>query len=106
MDCDIVFMTPSMLNIRYCEETAEAHKEYAKVTAKSQNEGKMDSFMDAAREVCAENNVQICDCYAKWKKMSEMGVDTTLLLDNYINHPTRGMHIFFAECIFDTLIFG
>ena len=106
MGSDIVFMTPNMLNTRYCEETAEMHKEYAKKTAKNQNEGKMDAFMDAAREVCAEYNVPICDCYSKWKKMAELGVDTTLLLDNYINHPTREMHVFFADCLFDTLIFG
>ena len=106
LGCDIVFMTPNMLNTRYCEETAEAHKEYAKKTAKNQNEGKMDSFMDGAREVCAEMGVSVCDCYAKWKKLNEMGVDTTLLLDNYINHPTREMHVFFADCLFDTLLFG
>ena len=106
IDCDVVFMTPNMLNTRYCEETAEMHKEYAKKTAKNQNEGKMDAFMDAAREVCTEYNVPICDCYSKWKKMAELGVDTTHLLDNYINHPTREMHVFFADCLFDTLIFG
>ena len=106
IDCDIVFMTPNMLNTRVCPETAEVHKEYAAKTAKNQNEGVMDSFMDGARKACAEMGVTVCDCYAKWKKMSEMGVDTTSLLDNYINHPTREMHVFFADCLFDTLIFG
>ena len=106
IDCDIVFMIPNMLNTRYCEETADMHKEYAKKTAAMQTGGKMDMFMDGAREVCAKYNVTMCDCYAKWKKMSEMGVDTTLLLDNYINHPTREMHVFFADCLFDTLLFS
>ncbi len=106
LGCDIVFMTPNMLNTRFCPETAEVHKEYAVKTAKHQNEGKMDMFMDGARQVCAEMGVTVCDCYAKWKKLYEIGVDTTLLLDNYINHPTREMHVFFADCLFDTLLFG
>ncbi len=105
LGCDIVFMTPNMLNTRVSPDTAEVHLNYAAKTAEMQLSGKMDSFMDAAREVAEKFDVPVCDCYKKWKAMQEMGIDTDLLLDNCINHPTREMHVFFAECLLDTLLF-
>ena len=106
MGSDIVFMTPNMLNTRVHPETAEVHLNYAAKTAAHQNGGKMDEFMNAAIKVCAEHGVMLCDCYKKWKAMNQNGIDTDLLLDNYINHPTREMHVFFADCLFDTLLFS
>ena len=37
--------------------------------------------------------------------MNANGVNTTRLLANYINHPTREMHALFAETLYET-IFG
>ncbi|MBQ8525468.1 MAG: hypothetical protein IJ460_01945 [Clostridia bacterium] len=47
----------------------------------------------------------MCDCYAKWKKLSETE-DTTMLLVNRINHPTREMHELFAQSLFELLFDG
>ena len=104
--CETVFMTPNMLNTKVCDGVAEQHKAYAVKTAQMQNEGRMEDFMAVARETARQHGVPVCDCYSKWKSLAEMGVDTTLLLDNYINHPIREMHFFFADCLFDTLLFG
>ena len=106
LDADIVFMTPNMLNTRVSPNTAEVHLNYAAKTAEIQLSGKMDKLMNAAREVASEHNVPVCDCYKKWKAMYDMGVDTDALLANCINHPTREMHVFFAECLLETLLFG
>lgn len=105
LGCDIVFMTPNMLNTKVSPNTAEVHINYAAKTANMQLSGRMDDFMDAARKVAAEFEVPVCDCYKKWKAMYEMGIDTDVLLANCINHPTREMHVFFAECLLDTLLF-
>ena len=48
--------------------------------------------------------VAVCDVYSKWKEMAKTK-DTTLLLANRINHPTREMHQLFADSLFET-IFG
>ena len=48
--------------------------------------------------------ITVCDVYSKWKKLAET-TDTTLLLANRINHPTREMHDLFADSLFET-IFG
>ena len=99
---EVVFLTPNMLNTYAAEETEERFAEYAVKTAEMQNSGKMDSFMDAARALAKEMNIPVADAYAEWKKRSETE-DTTLLLANRINHPTREMHELFAEKLFEVI---
>ena len=101
---DVIFMTPNMLNTYVAEDTHPNHREYAKRTALIQTSGRMDDYMMSACELARKKNVTVCDCYSEWKKLSETQ-DTTLMLANRINHPTKEMHEFFARCLFNT-IFG
>ena len=96
---DAVFMTPNMLNTYVADDTAIKHLDYAKKTADMQNSGKMDSFIYSAVELAKEMDIPVCDCYSKWKELSKTE-DTTLLLANRINHPTREMHELFASELF------
>ena len=100
---DTVFMTPNMLNTYVAEDTAPIHLEYAAVTAEYQNSGKMDEYIYAATELAKSMNIRVCDCYSKWKKLSETE-DTTLLLANRINHPTKEMHELFAQSLFEMIM--
>ncbi len=102
---ECVYMTPNMLNTYRHEDTAEMHWNYAQRTADMQNSGRMDEYMDAARKMAAERGIPVCDCYAEWKALAAAGHDTTAMLCNHINHPTREMHALFAEKLFET-IFG
>lgn len=99
---EVIFMTPNMLNTYVAEGTEEKYLEYAAVTAGYQNEGRMDLYINSAVELARKMNVGVCDCYSKWKKLSETE-DTTLLLANRINHPTKEMHELFAQSLFDHL---
>ena len=103
-EIDVIFMTPNMLNTRVAESTPANLVNYATKTAQMQNEGKMDLYIDRAVALARQMGVTVCDCYAKWKELSEKQ-DITALLANSINHPTRKMHALFAdmlfECIFD-----
>ncbi|MBO5059537.1 MAG: SGNH/GDSL hydrolase family protein [Clostridia bacterium] len=103
IDTDVIFMTPNMLNTYVAEDTAPVHREYAATTAEYQNSGRMDMFMNSACELARQMNVAVCDCYSMWKKRSETE-DTTMLLANRINHPTREMHQLFADSLFDIII--
>lgn len=98
----VIFLTPNMLNTYVADWTAPQHVDYAHVTAKMQNEGKMDRYMAAAVELAQDMGVAVCDCYAKWKKLAETE-DTTKLLCNGINHPTKEMHELFAQSLFEML---
>ena len=61
-----------------------------------QNGGYFDKLIDIARDICSARGIPVCDCYAIWKSLHAAGVDTTELLSNKINHPTREMNKMFA----------
>ena len=67
-----------------------------------QNGGRMDTYMNAAKELAVSMGVTVCDCYNEWKKLSKT-TDTTMLLANRINHPTKEMHKLFATNLFDII---
>lgn len=102
---ECIFMTPNMINTNNSHriKNSEAYSNLADRLAKLQNEGVMDAYMAKAREVATANEVAVCDCYAKWKKMAENGVDTTELLANHLNHPTRDLHWLFAHSLAETV---
>ena len=99
---DTIFMTPNMLNTYVAEDTEQRYFEYAHKTADMQNGGRMDTYMNAAKELAISMGVSVCDCYGEWKELSKT-TDTTKLLANRINHPTREMHQLFAKKLFDII---
>lgn len=103
-DFDCIFMTPNMLNTYRSEETIAQYYDYALKTAEMQNSGRMDLFMEAAREVAAKCGVTLCDCYSVWKELEARGEDITALLINRINHPTKEMHQLFADMLYETIV--
>ena len=98
----VIFMTPNMLNTYVAEDTPKQWFEYAAKTAEMQNSGRMDKYIESAVRLAASMGVTVCDCYSRWKKLSETE-DTTLLLANRINHPTKEMHELFAQSLFDAI---
>ncbi len=104
---DIIFMTPNMMNTYISNEiTDENIRKAAKDCQYLQNTGIMDAYLEAARKVCEALGVKVCDCYKKWKKLAEHGADTTRLLANRINHPTRQMNWLFAASLLETILFN
>ena len=100
---EVIFMTPNMLNTYVHENTEKCHYNYAKVTARYQNEGRMDTYIAAAVKLAKDMGVTVCDCYSKWKELSKTE-DVTEKLVNYINHPTSDMHELFAESLFEIIL--
>jgi acyl-CoA thioesterase-1 len=106
-DIDVVFMTPNMMCTYPCPQlTTEWLRQTSQICAAVQLDGRMDSYMQSAREICQQENVLLCDCYVDWKRLQELGADITYLLSNYINHPTREMHGLFAERLFSSIFFS
>ena len=101
--CDTIFMTPNMLNTYVAEDTPKMHWNYAHRTADMQNGGKMDGFIAAAIELANDMGIPVCDCYAKWKKLSETE-DITMLLANRINHPVSSMHQLFCDSLYEMIM--
>ena len=99
---EVIYMSPNMLNTYVAEDTEAQFFSYAHKTADMQNSGRMDDYIYSACELAREMGVTVCDCYSKWKELSKTQ-DTTLMLANRINHPTREMHELFAEALFETI---
>lgn len=96
---DTIFLTPNMLNTYVAEGTEEKYIGYAAVTAEYQNSGRMDEYMTAAADLARECGAYVADAYSKWRELSKT-TDTTMLLDNFINHPKAEMHELFADEIY------
>ena len=101
--CEVIFMTPNMLNTYVADDTAEHLVDYAKRTAEHQNGGRMDKFIYSAIELAESMGITVCDCYSKWKELSKTQ-DTTMLLDNRINHPIPEMHELFAQSLYEIIM--
>lgn len=99
---EVIFMTPNMLNTYVADDVVPQYADYAAITAEYQTSGRMDLYMESAINLAKSMNITVCDCYGKWKKLSETK-DTTMLLANRINHPTKEMHELFAHEIFKTI---
>ncbi|MBQ7839967.1 MAG: hypothetical protein IJ390_05715 [Lachnospiraceae bacterium] len=101
---EIIFMTPNMMNTYVSMELTDSVMrtvaEHAQVT---QNEGKLELYLTEAKKICEARGIKVCDCYAKWKKLAQSGVDTTKLLANRINHPVREMNWLFAVSLLETM---
>lgn len=102
---EVIFMTPNMMNTYVSKEiTDQDIITIAEAKLVTQTGGVMDTFIEEARLVCEEAGVKVCDCYAKWKRLSANGVDTTRLLANRINHPCREMNWLFAVSLLDAIL--
>ena len=92
-----------MNTIVYPDLPSQELTDYAHVTARKQTSGMFDAYINAAKELCREKNIAVCDCYAIWRAFYDGGVNTTALLSNKINHPTREMHQIFAYELVKTI---
>lgn len=70
---------------------------------KIQNEQILSRYLEAAKKLCEESGIVVCDCYKKWETLYNSGVDITELLSNKINHPTRQMNKLFAYSLVETM---
>ncbi len=104
VESEIIFMTPCMLAENVSETIHPDFIELAEKLSDRQRRGVLDRYMDAARTLCEEENVPVCDVYAKWKRMAELGVNVTELLSNKLNHPTRELHNLFATSLVETMM--
>lgn len=104
VNSEIIFMTPNMCTngVHYSIKEKEI-ADIASRIAELCKDGWLDKYIEGAKEVCAEENVPVCDCYALWKKMSSYGVSVNGLLSNKINHPTKEMHWMFAYELVKTM---
>lgn len=106
IDSDVIYMTPNMLCTTPRLTPIKSLYEMSEKCADIQNSGFFDQFLAKGMELAKEYGAEVCDCYGEWKKIAEYGRDTTYLLSNFINHPTREMHALFAASLFNKTVLG
>ena len=103
--CELIFMTPNMMNTTISPHLTDPDFIHiAEACAVKQNSGAFDAHIQAAKMICAERGIPVCDCYSIWKSLSQNGVNVTELLSNKINHPTREMNYMFAYELIKTML--
>lgn len=75
----------------------------AEKLAECQNDGTFDRYLHRACETAQRYGIPVADAYAEWTKLENYGIDTTALLANGLNHPTRAMHRLFADLLLDVM---
>jgi lipolytic protein G-D-S-L family len=89
---EVVYLTPNpMCGYVSAHLNSDFLREIAKDLASRTADGVLDRYVAAATAAAKEERVPVCDCYSVWKNMRKNGVDITVLLANYLNHPTRDM---------------
>ncbi len=102
---EIIFMTPNMMCTCVSPNlTLQPLRPTAEGIARLQNDGVLTRYLDAARALCKEKRIPVCDVYLKWQAMARAGVDVTELLSNKVNHPTREMNWLFAYSLMETML--
>lgn len=96
----IIFMTPNRMNSYVYEKEFPELLKTSEDCSACQNAGEMDILIRCGIETALKNGCTVCDCYSVWNKMEESGIDTTAMLCNHINHPSRHLHELFAEMLF------
>lgn len=101
---ECIFLTENMMNTHVsCHFQDEMLKDLARQFAQIENSGTLSAYFDAAKRTAHTCGVRVCDCYAKWRAMADAGVDTTELLANHLNHPSREMVSVFACGLLETM---
>ena len=102
---DVIFMTPNMLGKYVSEELADSDLvQIASDVCTEENQNTLENYLDAAKALCREKKIPVCDCHANWRALDSAGFDITSLLSNRINHPTREMHFMFAYELIKTML--
>jgi lysophospholipase L1-like esterase len=106
-DIPLIVLTPNMMNTKIAPElTTPTMLKIAEAAASLQNNGTMDAYMDAVREIAAKQGAALCDEYGRQKNYQARGVDTDKLLCNHINHPVRTVHSQWGQSLLDLIMSG
>jgi len=100
---DCILMTPPMAAVYRHPLVPEQFHATAGKYAELYADGTVHAYMQTIRDVASEKNVPLCDCFAKWERMYNAGVDTTKLLCNLLNHPVRELHPLIAHSLLDVI---
>ncbi|MFC5403383.1 SGNH/GDSL hydrolase family protein [Cohnella soli] len=102
-DAELLLMTPCMMTNRDNDAVAEAHKPLIPDFVSLAEDGILQLYANAVRELAAKLNVPLLDVYGMWEQMVREGVDIVALLSNGINHPNPSFHVQWGRALEEKL---
>ncbi len=99
---ECIMLTPNLMNDKLSHRITD--QRIKDIAVSFMRDNLLDDYVAIARKVAARCNVTVCDVYARWKRLQALGVDTTELLSNQLNHPTREMNNMTAMMLADTIL--
>jgi len=105
-DIEVLFLTQNAMCTKVSDNIKEPKlRELAALCADIQNSGKLTRYYDAAKEICKQYGVAVCDLHKEWLMYIEEGIDITdAFLANYLNHPDRNYHRYMATRLVERLM--
>lgn len=101
---EVIFMSTAMNCTKVSPEVKdEGFSKIAYSVKEMQTSGRLKKFSQIMKNAAQDSGAIFCDCYSKWEKLFESGVDIDRLLSNNINHPDREMHWLFAVSLADAI---
>ena len=101
---EVIFLTPNLKAASAEIKFEDKLKKMAEDIIENEKAGWLDKYLDAARALCAEEMVPICDCNRIWNIFKDNGIKVNDLLSNRLNHPIEEMHFMFAYELVRTML--
>ena len=103
---DTIFITQNVMNTKVSPHLKEElFINLANNFANNiQNNGVLHAYFEEAKQLCEKYGVKVCDLHSVWEKLLSVGVDTTELLANKLNHPAREFHYYMAIKLLETIL--
>ena len=101
-ECIVLTPNPMCAYVR-SDVREKTLRDIAEAACIVQNQGILSRYVQAARECAKKHRVPVADAYQVWMQMAAKGVDTTRMLSNAINHPSRQAHDIFLNVLTDVL---
>lgn len=103
---ECIYLTPNFM-AKYVSKTLKEPElqAVAAEVAIVQNYGTLEKFIDEGKRIADKYGAEICDMYSIWRRLYELGVDTTMMLANKINHPNEFMQEFIANELLRKILF-
>lgn len=100
---ETIYMSPNMMNTYVGKDVPIELLATAEDCAACQNDGVLKEYIKKTEKIAQKYGVYFVNVYDYWEKLAVLGVDTTALLCNHINHPKREMHTLFCEKLIECI---
>lgn len=102
-EADVLLMTPCMMMKRDNGRIAKVHQPHISGFIKLAEDGVLQLYIDAIRQLAVEQHIPLFDSYSMWEQMEREGVDIHDLLSNGINHPNPNFHVLWGDALYKRL---